>query len=160
MYSMCCSNAAYKEVLSHLNNLKFVQFPSDFLTELLESLNTVEECALFCDRDNGERIKIASSALACRLSQLSKLHLIGFDEKYEDYHDLFQRINNKRKKLANAQILKVYLEHSYDFTGKKVDYELVHVLHSQTEANTNPFIEHTRWDHIIPNSYFNFNLEF
>lgn len=60
----------------------------------------------------------------------------------EESCSTFEKIDIERKKLADVVKLRMFLDAEQHLDGKKVDCNTVQVLHTITEATTNPHLRH------------------
>lgn len=130
-------------------------------TELLCTLPKLEEVFVACKTRPLYIYEREIFILGSKLPKLKKLYLNGYlhgmdlidahygsgfmyDKKKEKkILEIFEKIDTKRKKLSGVRKLNVYLAADQDFRGKKVDYDTMQLLRSQSEAITNPFFKQT-----------------
>lgn len=150
----------FAAVFPKLIHLKAVQMLEDVHVNLLCTLPNLQEVFIVCKSRPLSYYYEEIRILGSQLPKLKKMHLNRYLHQSlrstgcgdlmeelmiveEDNFEIFEKIDAERKKLAGAQKLKVYLEVSQSLTKKKVDYDMVQVIRSQTEAITNPFFKHT-----------------
>lgn len=149
----------FATIFPKLINLKVLQVIEFVPTELMCLLPNLEEVFISCLARTLSHYNREIHILGSRLPKLKKLYLNrylhrsfnnflaygeeNFEEEGGDVFAIFKKINTERKKMAGAQKLNVYLEVEQSLRKKKVDYDMVEVLRTQTEAITNPFFKQT-----------------